>query len=173
LVFKNSTWDFRTLNFDRDVALSDRLNAVTVNATDPDLSAFIAHGGKLLLTHGWSDGLIAPQNTVNYYNSVLEKLGAPTVENSVRLFIIPGEEHCSGDDGASQFDSAAVINRWVETGKAPDRILATHQNGSKVDKTRPLCPYPQIAKFTGRGSPNDAANFVCTVAIPSGNVVRR
>jgi feruloyl esterase len=167
LVFKNPNWDFRTLNFDQDVAFSDTLNAKILNATNPDLSAFIAHGGKLLLAHGWSDGLIAPQNTVNYYNSVLKTLGREKIENSVRLFMTPGEQHCGGGDGASQFDSMAVIDKWVESGKAPDRIIAAHQSGSTVDKTRPLCPFPQIAKYTGSGSTNDAVNFICMAQGPS------
>ncbi len=161
LVFKNPAWDFRTLNFDGDVALADKLDAAILNATNPDIGAFIAHGGKLLLYHGWSDGLIAPENTANYYNSVVRQLGREEMQDSVRLFMIPGMEHCAGGDGASQFDPASVIDNWVESGKPPDRMIASHRTGSTVDKTHPLCPYPQVAEYTGKGSANDAANFVC------------
>lgn len=164
LVFRNPKWDFRTLNFGQDIALSDKLYGHILNATDPDLSKFIAHGGKLLLYHGWSDGLIAPQNTVNYYDSVLARLGRDKIENSVRLFMIPGMQHCGGGDGPHQFDEMAVLDRWVKSGKTPDRIVTEHRNGPSMDETRPLCPYPQTAKYTGKGRTDDAANFVCSSA---------
>lgn len=163
LVFKNPSWDFRTLNFDGDVALADKLDAAILNATNPDISAFIAHGGKLLLYHGWSDGLIAPENTVNYYNSVLHRMGRQKTQDSARLFMVPGMQHCGGGDGTDRFDPVSAIDNWIESGKPPNRIIASHRNGSTVTKTRPLCPYPEIAKYTGKGSTNDAANFVCSV----------
>lgn len=174
LVFKNPNWDFRTLNFDQDIALSDKLYAHILNATDPDLRAFITHGGKLLLYHGWSDGLIAPQNTASYYNSVLRKLGEAKTENSIRLFMIPGMQHCGGGDGAFQFDSVSVIDKWVESGKPPNRVIATHRTHrtAPVDKTRPLCPYPQVATYSGKGSTNDEENFVCTATTSKGRLNR-
>jgi len=173
LVFKNAAWDFRTLNFDQDIALSDKLNGDVLNATDPDLRAFIGHGGKLLLYHGWADGLIAPQNTVNYYHSVVARLGRGKIENSVRLFMIPGEQHCGGGDGPHQFDEIAALDSWVESGKPPERIVAEHRHGSTVDETRPLCPYPQVAKYTGKGDTNDAGNFVCAMPAITGEVSQK
>ena len=97
LVFQNPDWDFRTLNFDSDVALADKLDKGIINATDPNLKEFVAHGGKLILYHGWNDWGIAPQNSVNYYNSVVAAMGgADEVQNSIRLFMAPGMRHCGG-----------------------------------------------------------------------------
>ena len=167
LVFKNPNWDFRTLNFDSDVALADKLDNGLISATDPNLKEFFAQGGKLILYHGWNDAGIAPQNTVNYYNSVVATMGGPDkVQNSIRLFMAPGMDHCFGGDGPFAFDTISTLEQWVEKGKAPDRIIAAHFPASapsgKPDRTRPLCPYPQVAKYKGSGSTDDAANFVCT-----------
>jgi tannase/feruloyl esterase len=162
VVFKDPNWDWRTLNFTSDVELADKIDQGTINATDPNLRAFAGHGGKLLLYHGWNDQLIAPRNAVNYYRSVLETMGgAARTADSVRLFMVPGMAHCAGGEGTSSFDPMSVIEPWVEKGKAPDQIPAAHITNGKVDRTRPLCPYPQVAQYKGSGSTDDAANFVC------------
>jgi feruloyl esterase len=169
LVFKNPNWDFRSLNFDSDVALADKLDNGLIAAIDPNLKEFFAQGGKLFLYHGWNDGGIAPQNTINYYNSVVAAMGGPDkVRDSMRLFMAPGMDHCYGGDGPFDFDTIAVLEQWVEKGKAPDRIVAAHlpigprgQASAKPDRTRPLCTYPQVAKYKGSGSTDDASNFVC------------
>ena len=159
LVFKNPNWDFRTLNFDTDVALADKLDNNTINATDPNLKEFVSHGGKLLIYHGWNDQLIAPENSINYYQSVLSaKTGT---QDSVRLFMAPGMTHCSGGDGPSQFDSIGALEQWVEGAKPPDKIVASHAIDGKVDRTRPLCPYPRTAKYRGTGSTDEASSFIC------------
>jgi len=112
--------------------------------------------------HGWSDQLIPPQSSVNYYKSVLDALGgAGKVRDSYRLFMAPGVAHCAGGDGPSNFDMLTALEQWVENGKAPDQITASHVTNGKVDRTRPLCPYPQAATYKGTGSIDDAANFVC------------
>jgi feruloyl esterase len=167
LVFKNPSWDFRSLNFDGDVALADKLDSGLITATDPNLKEFFAQGGKLFLYHGWIDSLIAPRNTINYFNSVLATIGgSEKVQNSIRLFMAPGMDHCFGGDGPFDFDTISALEQWVEKGKAPDRIVAAHfppdTGSAKPDRTRPLCPYPQIAKYKGSGSTDDASNFVCT-----------
>ncbi len=165
VVFKDKNWDFKSLDFDKDVALADKLDDNLLNATDPNLKDFFAHGGKLLMYHGWNDQLISPLNSVDYYNSVAKKMGgASKINDSFRLFMAPGMNHCGGGDGPSRIDPLAAIEQWVEQDKAPDRLLATHP-GTKdtVDRTRPLCPYPQIAKYRGSGSIDDAASFVCGV----------
>jgi feruloyl esterase len=159
VVFKDPNWDWRTINFDTDVALADKIDDGMLNATDPDLKAFIGRGGKLLMYHGWNDQLISPQNSINYYRSVAE-----TLRSSVRLFMVPGMNHCAGGDGTSTFDAVGAIEQWVEQKHAPVQIIASHMtNGTPGigDRTRPLCPYPQVAQYKGTGSTDDAANFVC------------
>jgi feruloyl esterase len=164
VVFKDPSWDWRTLNFETDVALADKIDNGTINATDPNLKAFVAHGGKLILYHGWNDQLIAPQNSVNYYKSVEAAMGgASKVSESVRLFMAPGMGHCLGGPGPNAFDAVGALEQWVEKGKAPDQIVASHIVGGKVDRSRPLCPYPQVARYKGSGSTDEAANFECKV----------
>ena len=135
-----------------------------MNATDPNMEPFFARGGKLLLYQGWSDPRVPALQTIAYYKSVVEKRGgAAKASNSIRLFIAPGMGHCGGGEGPNVFDKVGPLERWVEQGKAPDQILASHPTGGNVDRTRPLCPYPQVAKYKGTGSIDDAANFVCAV----------
>jgi len=164
VVFKKPDWDFKTLDFDKDVALADAMDAGDMNATDPNLKAFVGRGGKLLMYHGWNDQLIAPQNSVNYYTSVAKALGGSArVGDSIRLFMMPGANHCAGGDGPSNFDALAVMEQWMEEKKAPDQIVARRVTNGAVDRTRPLCPYPQVAVYQGAGDTNKAENFVCKV----------
>jgi feruloyl esterase len=159
LAYQDPNWDWRTWDLDRDTALAKE-KAGFIDVHTRDLSAFKARGGKLLLYHGWSDPGIAAGNTVNIYKGVLSKMGAKQ-DNWLRLFMIPGMGHCSGGPGTDQFNKMAVIERWRESGIAPDEIPAAHVTGSTVDMTRPLCPYPKVAVYKGSGSMNDAANFAC------------
>ncbi len=158
LVYKNPKWDWRTFDAERDTALADSTDII--NATKPDLSAFQSRGGKLLMYHGWNDQLIAPENSINYYSSVLEHMG-PNQGNWYRLFMAPGMMHCRGGPGPDQFNVVGAMERWVESGTAPDQLIAAHTVGNRVDMTRPLCPYPQVAQWTGVGNTDDAANFAC------------
>ena len=163
VVFKDANWDFRTLNFDSDVALADEPDKGIFNATDPNLSEFVEHGGKLILYHGWNDALIAPQNTVDYFDSVVAVMGGTSkVGNSMRLFMAPDMNHCFGGEGPCVFDMISALEQWVEKGTAPEQIRASHLTDGKVDRTRPLCPYPQVAKYNGSGSTDDASSFGCT-----------
>lgn len=176
MVFDNPTWDFRTFNVDHDVKFADDKTGSRLSATNPDLSAFDKRGGKLILYHGWSDAAIPPLSTVHYYERVVSKMGQSKTSGFVRLFMVPGMQHCGGGPGPSDFgqfgvphgdadrDVAAALERWVEQGTAPERIVAAkHKNGpaSEVVRTRPLCAYPKVAQWTGSGSTDDAANFVC------------
>jgi feruloyl esterase len=111
--------------------------------------------------HGWSDQLIAPLNTVNYYESVRKSVGAAKSANSVRLFMFPGMAHCGGGEGPNRFDSSGALAQWVERGEVADRMMASHFTNGMVDRTRPLCPYPEVAAYKGAGSTDDAATFVC------------
>lgn len=157
VVFKDPNWDWRTFNLDTDVALADKIDNGTINAINPDLSAFRQRGGKLLMYHGWSDPNVPPLSTINYYKSVLDKMGSgPQTAEWVRLFMAPGMGHCGGGEGPNTFDMVTALEQWVENGKAPDQIVA-----SRAGRTRPLCSYPQTARYKGTGSTDDAANFVC------------
>ena len=159
LAYQDPNWDWRTWDLDRDVALADEKGGL-IDVRTYDFSAFKARGGKLLLYHGWSDPGIAAGNTVNFYKGVLSKMGAKQ-DDWFRLFMVPGMQHCSGGPGPDQFNKIGVIERWRESGAAPDQILAAHVTGGTVDMTRPLCPYPKSYAYKGSGTLTDAANFTC------------
>jgi feruloyl esterase len=162
VLFRDPAWEFKTLNAATAAAEAERVDNGATNALNPDLRPFFEHGGKLVQYHGWSDPQIPPMHSVTYYNSVLERLGgAKAVEASYRLFMVPGMQHCGGGPGTNQFNAIGALERWRESGIAPDSIPAAHVNNNRVERTRPLCPYPQTAHYTGIGSTNDAANFVC------------
>ena len=160
-VFQDGKWDYRTFDFDRDLAQADRIDGGMMNNTDPNMREFFRRGGKLLQYHGWSDPGISPLSTVNYYKSVVDFTGSPKLHDSYRLFMIPGMGHCWGGDGPTSFDPIRAIEQWVETKRAPDRIVASRWMDGKIDRTRPLCPYPQVAVYKGTGSSDEAANFIC------------
>ena len=162
VVFKDPKWDWKTFDFDKDAARGDLPENLIMNATDPNMKAFFARGGKLLLYHGWSDPNVAAPNTIKYFNSVVDVMGGEAnASKSIRLFMAPGMGHCGGGEGPNTFDKIGALEKWVEQGIAPDKLIASHSTNGKVDRTRPLCPFPQVAKYTGTGSIDDAANFVC------------
>ncbi len=162
VVLKDPAWDWRKFDFDKDATLFELPGNLIMNATDPHLGKFIARGGKLLIYHGWNDPSISPYNTIEYFKSVQQTLGSGSrTSNNVRLFMVPGMAHCGGGEGPDVFDKVGTLDRWVEDGRPPGRIVASHSTDGKVDRTRPLCPYPQVAKYKGNGSIDDAANFTC------------
>jgi feruloyl esterase len=176
-VFDDPAWEMRSFRFvakdgfDSDIDLTDTKLAALFNAVNPDLSQFGARGGKLIHYHGWSDPDITPLNSINYYESVIkaqggEAHGLANTQTFYRLFMVPGMWHCGGGPGATTFDMLEPLNDWVEKGKAPERVIASRQENGKVQRTRPLCPYPMEAQWKGTGSTDDAANFVCALPKP-------
>ncbi|HMF96457.1 MAG TPA: tannase/feruloyl esterase family alpha/beta hydrolase, partial [Vicinamibacterales bacterium] len=161
VVFKDPNWDWRTFDLDRDVEIADQVDNGTINAIDPHIEPFVKRGGKLLMYHGWADQLVGPLTSVDYYDRVVKALGASTAKDAVALFMVPGMGHCGGGEGPNTFDTVSALEQWVEHRKAPARIVASHRSSGAVDRTRPLCPYPQVATYTGSGSIDEAANFVC------------
>ncbi len=159
VVMRDPTWDPMTLNYDGDIEKADKVVA-PLTAIDPDLSRLLGHG-KLLMYAGWSDPGIPPGYLPEYYTKVLATTKIKNVRESARLFMVPGMGHCGGGDGTSTFDMLAALDRWVTTGTAPDRIVASRVTGGATVRTRPLCPYPQVATYSGKGSTDDAASFAC------------
>jgi feruloyl esterase len=155
----NPDWDFRTFNFDRDIPMLAGWGALA-NAKDPDLSEFRARGGKIIMTYGWADTILQPLMGVSYYERAVEVNG-PDTPDFFRLFMAPGMAHCGGGIGPDRHDPVTAIIDWVEADEAPDSIIASKVVDGAVTRSRPLCPYPQVARHTGTGSIDDAANFRC------------
>ena len=163
VVFKDPSWDFRTLDLGQHLEMARQAAAPTLDATSPNIKPFVDRGGKLLIYHGWGDTNVPPQSSVNYYNRVVETLGEKQAGDSVRLFMAPGMGHCGGGEGPNVFDTVTALEQWREHGKAPAQMVASLLADGKVVRTRPLCPYPQIAKYKGTGSIDQAENFACRV----------
>jgi len=167
--FGNLQWDWRTFDFDRDVALIDAKAAWALNAVSPDLSHFNKAGGKLIVYHGWSDWGVMPAQTLEYLDSVREFAGKSTggdgtayVDQFVRLYMMPGVGHCRGGAGPDQTDWMGALSRWVEKGQAPSSLVGRREEQGKTVMTRPFCPHPQVARYKGSGDTNDAGNFACS-----------
>ena len=178
MIYQNAAWDYRTANFDKDLKIADDTMGQRLNAIDPNLKALKDHGGKLILYHGWSDPALVPTATVSYYENVVAKMGPKDTASFVRLYMVPGMNHCALGPGPNSFGAGpgrsadpgfsmfAALERWVEKGAAPDKIVATKYKmdgnpASGVARTRPLCPYPQVARYQGSGTTDEAANFAC------------
>jgi feruloyl esterase len=157
-----TSWKGPNFDWDKDAqAVIDELSPVLDDA-DPDLAGFKKHGGKLILYTGWADPLIPAADLVNYYEGLQKKMGgAPAAGDFTRLFMVPGMGHCSGGNSPNRFDALGALEPWVEKGLAPEKMVASHTVQGITDRTRPLCAYPQVARWTGVGSTDDAANFVC------------
>jgi feruloyl esterase len=159
MVFANPDWDYTTYDL-ANWARDTKAIAPILNADNPDLSPFKTHGGKLIIWHGWADPALNALSTVNYYARV-QQLDR-TSGTFMRLYLLPGVEHCNGGTGPARVDWLTAITDWVEKGKAPDRLVSSKMgpNGQPV-RTRPLCPYPQRAVYKGSGSTDEEQNFVC------------
>ena len=162
VIFKDPNWNWRTFDLERDLAIAEKAGHGTLSAVDPNLTAFAERGGKLLMYHGWSDPSIAPQASVNFHTSALANTKAPANNATwLRLYMVPGMGHCSGGEGPDTFDMMSALDSWVEKAQLPQRIEASKIAAGKVTRTRPLCPYPQVARYKGTGSIDEAANFAC------------
>jgi feruloyl esterase len=152
-------YDFRTFDFDRDTKLLEAWGKLA-NAKDTNLRAFRARGGKLIMTYGWADAILQPLMGVDYYEKAVAANGRNGTD-FLRLFMAPGMAHCAGGVGPDQNDAVTAIIDWVEHGIAPDRIVAKKIVNGTVTRSRPWCPYPQVARYKGAGSTDDADNFEC------------
>jgi feruloyl esterase len=180
MVYDDPAWDFKTFNFDSGVKIADEKQAANLNANNPNLKAFAARGGKLIIYHGWNDPAISALNTIDYYNSVIAAMGEKDVARFSRLFLAPGMQHCFGGPGPNSFGQLGIgtappdpqhninvaLEQWVEKGVAPEKLIATKyvtdsNPGGGVKMTRPLCAFPQVAKYKGAGDTNDEASFAC------------
>lgn len=155
----DAQFELMEFNFDTDIEKLGR-NAYLMDATDPDLSRFQARGGKIVMYFGWADPALAPLMGIDYYEKVRKQMGALT-EDFMRLFMVPGMFHCRSGVGVSTFDAITPVIEWAEKGSAPKTVLGSRVLDGKVVRTRPLCPYPQVAKYSGSGSIDDAENFSC------------
>jgi feruloyl esterase len=164
-------WNFRTVDFARDTMRADKEIGPLLNSNDPDLSAFAARGGKLILFQGWADAAITPFGTIQYYRDIQRKMGMQEARRFVRLFMAPGMMHCSGGPGPDNFDPVAAVDQWRQKYEAPESIPAAKYAASapasagappgEALSTRPLCAYPRVAHWTGNGSSDKAENYVC------------
>lgn len=176
MVYEDPGWDYKTFKLDAGMKLAEEKTAKALNATDADLNPFRTRGGKLIVYHGWNDPAIPAINAVNYYDSVVAKMGRRDVDSFMRLYMVPGMQHCDDGPGANSFGQVgrlnfddpqhsayAALEQWVEKGTAPSTIVASKYGDDKQHPTmtRPLCAYPQAAKYKGSGDTNDAANFAC------------
>ncbi len=159
-VFNEPSWDFRSFDYDHDVDRAMAFGSDAIDVPPTGLGRFFAGNRKLLLSHGWADGLIPPQSTVNFYQALVKDIGQRRAGQNVRLFMVPGMGHCGGGSGPSSIDMLGAIDQWVQTGTAPERLIASNPPGRPV-RTRPLCPHPKVATYIGHGDTDDARNFHC------------
>ena len=172
-------WDGKDFDADKDLAAIDRVMP-QLRADETDLSAFKARGGKAVFYEGWMDPAVSARMIVDYQRALQARMGDKAVADFTRLFIVPGMLHCAGGPAPDQFggsggdapipdaqhDLLSALEDWVEHGRAPERIIASKVEDGRVVRTRPLCAFPAAARYRGKGSTDDAANFVCVRTTP-------
>jgi feruloyl esterase len=157
-VFHDPEWDPRSFDFDRDLKFADQA-LPQVDSMDANLTAFRRLQGKLLMYYGWADPVVPAEEGIRYYENIERTV--PDTGDFARLFMLPGVGHCGGGPGPDTFDVLGTLDRWVSERAAPDNIVVSHSTDGKVDRTRLLCPWPQVAKWKGSGSTDDAGSFTC------------
>ncbi len=173
-VFEDKDWDFRTFDYDGDLEFALAKVGKAVDAADTNLQPFRDAGGKLIVYHGWSDADISPLSSIDYWQKVIKTMttdGDPQasmakVQEFYRLFMVPGMGHCLGGPGPDQFDALTALERWVELGIAPTKIIASKVADGEVTMTRPLCAYPEQAIWDGVGDTNLETSFRCGAPNP-------
>jgi Tannase and feruloyl esterase len=176
MVYGKEDWDYQSFDVDSGFKEAEERTGKALNASDPNLKPFRARGGKLIVYHGWNDAAIPAGSSVNYFESVRATMGQPTMDSFLRIYMLPGVQHCSGGPGPDsigldwstedpQHSVRVALERWVESGIAPSTMFATKYAGTanRAGMSRPICAYPQEAKYKGTGDPNDAANFDCLI----------
>jgi feruloyl esterase len=157
------SFSWRTLKFPQDLPRLKTMSDI-LSPLDPDLKPYKNRNGKIIIYHGTSDPAISAYGSVDYYEKMTMQVGGQKeAESFSRLYLVPGMHHCSGGPGPNSFDMLTVLENWVERGVAPAQVIASHSTSGKIDRTRPLCPYPQVARYAGTGSVDEAANFRCEV----------
>jgi feruloyl esterase len=162
VVASDPAWSVAEFDVERDLARAEDFDAGAADAMDPDISAFVDRGGKLMLYHGTTDGLISYRNTVNYYTSVVSALGTESANDHVRLYLVPGMDHCRGGNGAHEVDWLGAMEQWVEDGDPPENL--TGRNPGREDQaafSRPVCAYPEEPVYDGAGDVTRAGSFSC------------
>jgi len=161
LVFEDTEWNWSDFDAEADIATAVERIGPLMDSNDPDVGNFIARGGRLLLYHGWNDPGIPPGGTIHYYEQTQATLGVDESDNAVKLFMVPGMNHCGGGTGTDQFDAIAALDQWLTTDRAPERIEAERRVNGELVRSRPLCPYPSVASYDGSGRTDQAASFDC------------
>ena len=161
VVFGDPSWDYMSLDLAKDLERARKVDKGLLSPASADIQPFIQRGGKLLMYHGWGDQNISPRSSVNYYDRLVTSLGSDKVQESVRLYMVPGMGHCTGGEGPDQFDRLTPMEKWREHATAPTTIIASKITDGKTVRTRPLCPYPQVGRYAGAGNIDDAKNFAC------------
>ena len=160
VIHQDPNWQLSSFELSKDLELASKVDPA-LSSSSTNLKPFFDRGGKLLIYHGYADPQVPDRNTINYFTKVASGSGKGLVGKQIQLYMVPGMNHCQGGPGTDVFNKMAAIEAWVATGTAPDRIVASHLTAGKVDRTRPLCPFGKVAKWSGAGSTDEAANFSC------------
>ena len=167
MAFHDPKWNWRTFDWNRDVSFVES-QVPFLSATSRDLSRFRSRGGKIVMYTGWSDPVVPPEDTLRYYEDVVKETGGlEATQKFFRFFPAPGVGHCGGGTGPNTFDALSALDQWVDRGIAPETLIAARSANGAVERTRPLCAYPAVARYKGTGSIDKAESFACGAIPPA------